>query len=142
MNSEVKLMENIIDDLWIVNNDGIVLFSSDEHTFDDNLFGAFLSAINMFVKEFSNDMLRNFEISDKRYVLIKEQNLLFVASTSNQVSDKSIKNKMNQVIERFLELYPQEFFKTWNYDTNEFDKFELETEIFPSNDVEEFLQAF
>ena len=135
-------MDNVIDDLWVVNNDGIVLFSSDEHGFDDNLFGAFLSAINMFVKEFSNDMLRNFEISDKQYVLMKEQNLMFVASASNNVSDKSIKNQMNQIIERFLELYPQEFFKTWNYDTNEFDKFELEIETLPSNDIEEFLEAF
>ena len=135
-------MDNVIDDLWVVNNDGIVLFSSDEHGFDNNLFGAFLSAINMFVKEFSNDMLRNFEISDKQYVLIKEQNLLFVASASNNVSDKSIKNQMNQIIERFLELYPQEFFKTWNYDTNEFDKFELEFETLPTNDLEKFLGAF
>jgi len=135
-------MDNVIDDLWVVNNDGIVLFSSDEHGFDDNLFGAFLSAINMFVKEFSNDMLRNFEISDKQYVLMKEQNLMFVASASNNVSDKSIKNQMNQIIERFLELYPQEFFKTWNYDTNEFDKFELEFETLPTNDLEKFLGAF
>ena len=135
-------MDNVIDDLWIVSNDGIVLFSNNDHTFDDNLFGAFLSAINSFVKEFSNDMLRNFEISDKRYVLIKEQNLLFVASTSNSVSDKSLKIQMNQIIERFLQLYPQEFFKTWNYDTNEFEKFELETETLPSNDLEEFLEAF
>ncbi len=135
-------MDNVIDDLWVVNNDGIVLFSSDEHGFDNNLFGAFLSAINMFVKEFSNDMLRNFEISDKQYILMKEQNLLFVASASNNVSDKSIKNQMNQIIERFLELYPQEFFKTWNYDTNEFDKFELEFETLPTNDLEKFLGAF
>ena len=139
MNSEVNLMDNVIDDLWIVNNDGIVLFSSDEHKFDDNLFGAFLSAINMFVKEFSNDMLRNFEISDKRYILIKEQSLLFVASTSNNVSDESIKNQMNQIIERFLQLYPQEFFKTWNYNTNEFEKFEAE--VLFTNDKEKLLEA-
>ena len=132
-------MENVIDDLWIVSNDGIVLFSNNDHTFDDNLFGAFLSAINSFVKEFSNDMLRNFEISDKRYVLIKEQNLLFVASTSNNVSDKSIKIQMNQIIERFLQLYPQEFFKTWNYNTNEFEKFEVE--VLPTNDIERLLEA-
>ncbi|MFX0070173.1 MAG: hypothetical protein ACFFAO_03695 [Candidatus Hermodarchaeota archaeon] len=134
-------MEKIIDDLWIITNDGLVIFTSSEHTFDDNLFGAFLTAINIFVKEISNDMLRMFEISDKRYILVKERNLMFVASSYIGINEDLIKEKMNLIIERFLKLYPRDFFEKWNHDTNKFLNFEIEMDNINQNRIEKLLKA-
>ena len=71
-------MTKLIQDLWILEDSGIVLFHRvfDEKV-DANLFGGLLSALNSFAEEISKSGLSIFVLSNKRFSLLKSKNYLF-----------------------------------------------------------------
>ena len=75
-------MAKLIRDLWIQKSDGIVLFSRVlNKKVEDQLFGALMSALNSFAEQLSEGGLSNFELSDKKFTIIRKKGLLFVCST-------------------------------------------------------------
>ena len=71
-------MTKIIQDIWILDDAGIVLFHRvfDENV-DVNLFGGLLSAMNSFAEEISKGSLSNFELAEKKFSILKKRNYLF-----------------------------------------------------------------
>lgn len=120
----------IIDNLWILLETGIVLF---KRIIDKNiktqLFGGLMSALNSFSERLSDGGLTNFEISNKRFILMKKNNIIFVASALKNVKEKRVIEKLNRVSEKFFELYPLEWIqKEWDSDISYFSDFEQEIE--------------
>ena len=124
----------VLQDIWILTNSGVVLFN---RVFDKNmktqLFGALMSALNSFAEKLSDGGLSNFELSNKRFVIMKRSGFLYVANASKKVKEKKVIEQMEKVSEKFFQKYPVDWFKTeWDNDISIFTDFE--------NDIEESLE--
>ncbi|TFF96138.1 MAG: hypothetical protein EU544_01300 [Promethearchaeota archaeon] len=99
-------MGKVLQDIWILNDAGIVLYNRvyDERV-DTQLFGALLSAINMFAEEISQGGLSNFELSDKAFTITKKEGLIFVANSNKKIKKKRINQELKIIIDQFIKEY-------------------------------------
>ena len=133
----------ILQDIWILSEAGIVLFHRiyDEN-FDDQLFGSLLSALNSFAEEVVKDGLSNFELQNKRFTILKKNRLIFIANSSNKVKEKKVIEELEEVIERFFNLYSPQMLENWDNDVSIFRRFEFEIEDSLEETIERFRKAF
>jgi len=116
-------MDKILQDIWILNQSGTVLWSRVINPkMDQQLFGALMSAIDSFAKEISNQGLTNIELTDKTFFLFKKQNLLFITNAPRKVKEKRIQQELKWISDKFLETYTNEL-KCWDKDTMVFSDF-------------------
>lgn len=126
-----------------MSEEGIVLFSRVFNPkVDDQLFGGLMSALNTFAETLSDGGLSNFELSDKRFALMKMNNLLFVANASLTVKDKKLREEIKKIAEKFFIKYSEDVFKNWNYDISLFYDFEKEIEDALKNPMKKFWNGF
>lgn len=96
----------VLQDIWILEKSGIVVF---HRVFDEivspQLFGAMMSALNMFAEQLTEGGLSNFELNNKKFTLIKKSELLFIANSSKGVNQKRINKILEKVSKKFLKLY-------------------------------------
>ena len=99
-------MSKSIQDIWILQNNGEILFN---RVFDEklntNLFGHLVTAMDSFAKELEEGDLSNFELSDKRFTIKKEKDLLFIINTSKKTDDKKAKKDLERISEKFFQSY-------------------------------------
>jgi len=134
----------ILQDLWILTNSGVVLFN---RVFDKNmktqLFGALMSALNSFAEKLSDGGLSNFELSNKRFVIMKKSSFLYVANANKKVKEKKVIEQMELVSEKFFQKYPIEWFKKdWDNDISVFSDFESEIEESLEDPIKKFWNGF
>lgn len=136
-------MTKLLRDIWILADSGIVLF---HRVFDESinatLFGGMLSAINSFAEELTRGGLSNFELANKRFSLLKKENYLFIANASKKYNSKKVKQELEILMNKFLNLYPQEILDNWNGDVRLFDGFEKEIEESLEILIEKLEKAF
>ena len=126
-----------------MSEEGIVLFSRVFNPkVDDQLFGGLMIALNTFAEKLSDGGLSNFGLSDKRFALMKMNNLLFVANASLDVKDKKLKDEIKKIAGKFFAKYPMDTIKNWNYDTSIFYDFEKEIEDTLKNPMKKFWNGF
>jgi len=96
----------LLQDIWILEKSGIVIF---HRVFDKSvspqMFGAMMSALNMFAEQLTEGGLSNFELNNKRFTIIRKGELLFIANSSNKVSHKKVDKQLSKVSKKFLKLY-------------------------------------
>lgn len=85
-------MVQVIRDLWVITEAGVVLF---DRIFDVrlnvDLFGGFMSAIMVLTKELtSRDRLSSFKLVDTQYIILKTKDLLFVGNSASNVKEKRV----------------------------------------------------
>ncbi|TFG01668.1 MAG: hypothetical protein EU540_03175 [Promethearchaeota archaeon] len=134
----------ILQDIWILTNSGVVLFN---RVFDPQLktqlFGALMSALNSFAERLAEGGLSNFELSDKRFIIMKKNDFLYVANSSTKVKPKRVIMQLEMVAEKFFELYPVEWFKTeWDNEVSTFADFEKEIKDLMEDPVKTFWESF
>ena len=136
-------MTKLIQDLWILEDSGIVLFHRvfDEKV-DANLFGGLLSALNSFAEEISKSGLSNFELSNKRFSLLKENNYLFIANASKKHNLKRVHKELEVIKDRFFDYYQDDVLNNWNGDTRLFNNFEKKIEESLEQIIEKLEKAF
>jgi len=117
----------ILNDIWILYESGVVVYSRMlEPRINPQLFGALMSALNLFAEQLSNGGITNFELSKLRFTIIKKKNFIFVANSSNKSKEKKVLNELSHISEKFFELYPEEVLEKWDNDINIFASFENE----------------
>lgn len=121
-------MVKVIRDFWIIVKNGIVVF---DHKYDQvvdvDLFGAFMSALNTYAEEIAEGGIKSFDIPPNTFTLIKEENFLFVATSSKKVKKKIVAEELKRIVEKFFNRYPKNFLKSWEYgDVKIFSEFETE----------------
>ena len=133
----------VLQDIWILTEAGIVLYHRiyDEN-FDDQLFGSLFSALNSFAEEVVKDGLSNFELHDKRFTLLKKNNLIFIANSSKKIKDKKVMEELKEIVEKFFNLYPPQMLENWDNDVSIFKKFEEEIEESLEETIDRFRKAF
>jgi hypothetical protein len=87
------------------------------------LFGALMSALNTFAEKLTNEGMTNFELSNIRFSIVKQNKFLFVASSSNKIKAKKVFNEIRTVSTKFFDLYPEEMLEKWDSNIDLFDNF-------------------
>ncbi|KKK44805.1 MAG: hypothetical protein Lokiarch_15160 [Candidatus Lokiarchaeum sp. GC14_75] len=117
-------MVQLIKDLWILTESGTTVFSRVlDPRINPQLFGALMSAINIFAEKLGKGGISNFEVSKIKFSIIKEKNFLFVVTSSKTIKSKKIYNELKYISTRFFELYPKEMLEKWNSDVGLFATF-------------------
>jgi len=135
-------LKPIFDDLWILTGSGVVVF---DHVVDvqlkSQLFGALMSALNSFAEQLAEGGLSNFELSEKRFIIMKKNEFLFVASTTKKVKEKTVINQLENIANTFFEKY-SDLLKNWDQDISVFSDFKKEIESSLNANVKKFWNGF
>jgi hypothetical protein len=136
-------MTKLLQDIWIVEDSGIVLFHRvfDEKV-DATLFGGLLTALNSFAEEITTGGLSNFELAGKRFYLLKQKNYLFIANASNKYTFKKVKIELDGIMQKFFELYSDTLLNNWNGDTSLFKNFDSKIEDSLEGIIKKLEEAF
>ena len=136
-------VEKVIQDIWILNEAGIVLFSRVFNPrVNDQLFGGLMSALNTFAENISDGGLSNFVIKDKKYIIMKQYGLLFIVNSSKNVKEKKVNEEMKSIVKKFFKIYPKEMLDTWNSDISIFADFEKHIKNSLQDTIDKFERAF
>jgi len=119
-------LAKVIQDLWILQQSGVVVYN---RVFDskvnEQLFGGLMSALHAFATELSSGGLTNFELSSIRFIILKDNEFLFVANSAKKVKEKKVQEELRKVADRFFDKYPVDWFKNdWDGDVSYFTDFE------------------
>ena len=102
-------MGKIIGDLWILTEYGLTVFSRvNGSKIDDQIFGGLMSALNAFAQSLSEGGMTNFEVSNMRFTILKNNHLLFVANSSKQVKSKKVLNELKIISKKFNKEFSEE----------------------------------
>jgi len=132
----------ILQDIWILNESGIVVFS---RVFNPNvneqLFGALMTALNSFANELARGGLSSFELSSMRFTIYKNKGFIFITNTDKKVKEKKVQAELQAVSERFFSKY-SEILPAWDSDISVFKDFKDEIEESLQNVIKKFEDAF
>jgi hypothetical protein len=88
---------------------GLVIFHREfDKVVSPQLFGAMMSALNMFAEQLTEGGLSNFDLKDTRFTTIKKMNLLFIATSSKKYNQKKVNKELEKLSIKFLKLYVDE----------------------------------
>ena len=133
----------LIQDIWIISEAGTVLFHRVfDKKVDEQLFGALMSALNMFAEQISTGGLSSFELKDKKYIFMKQNGISFIVNSSTKTQEKKVKEQMRNIISKFSNLYPKEFFNTWDNDIIIFKNFKEHIKDTLQETIDTFEKAF
>ena len=117
------LVPKILKDLWILTENGVVLFSRVfDQTINPQLFGGLMSALNTFAEKLTDGGISNFEMSDLRFVIVKRRSFLFIGSSLNKTKEKKVIEELKIISDMFFEVY-NEILINWDNDVNYFSDF-------------------
>ena len=137
------ILVKVLQDIWILTENGIVLFHRVfNEKVDEQLFGGLMAALNSFAEELVKTGLSNFELQNKRYTIIKRNNLLFIANSSKNVKEKKVTEELDIVANKFFELFSLDMLKNWDNDVNTFLVFENEIKNSLEETIKKFQDAF
>ena len=113
----------ILKDLWILTDNGVVLFSRVfDQTINPQLFGGLMSALNTFAEKLTDGGISNFEMSDLRFVIVKRRSFLFIGSSLNKTKEKKVIDELKQISDMFFEVY-RDILINWDNNVNSFSDF-------------------
>ncbi|NVM38052.1 MAG: hypothetical protein HWN81_20830 [Candidatus Lokiarchaeota archaeon] len=136
-------MEKIIQDIWILNDAGAVLYHRVfKKSLDEQLIGALMSALNLLAEELEKGGLSNFELKDKKYIFMKQHGISFIVNSSKKTKEKKVKEEMKSIVDKFFTLYPKEMLNNWDNDLSVFDDFEKHIKDSLQDTIDKFEKAF
>ncbi|MHA2391284.1 MAG: hypothetical protein ACXAEX_04890 [Promethearchaeota archaeon] len=119
-------MAKVLRDLWILTDSGTTVYSRViDPRVNPQLFGALMSALTTFAEKLTDGGISNFELSKIRFSIVKRLKFLFVASSSSKIKPKKIFSELNDISDKFFELFPLDMLKDWDSDVAVFDIFEI-----------------
>jgi hypothetical protein len=71
-------------------------------------FGAMMSALNSFAEQLTEGGLSNFELYNKKFTIVKKDNLTFIANSSKEFNQKKINRELEKISKKFLKLYSKD----------------------------------
>jgi len=116
-------LPRILIDIWILTDNGIVLYSKvSDQKVNPQLFGALMSALNKFAEKLTDGGISNFEMADLRFVIIKRRRFLFIASSSYKTKEKKVIDDLLLISDQFFKLYSETLIN-WDNDVDAFSDF-------------------
>ena len=118
-------MPKILKDLWVLTDNGIVLFSKGyDQKVNPQLFGALMSALNRFAEALSDGGISSFEKSDLRFVIIKRRSFLFIGSSLTKMKEKKVIEELMRISDTFFRVYAKDLIN-WDSDVSVFSNFDV-----------------
>ena len=135
--------KKIIRDIWIVSEDGIVVFSRVyKKALDEQLFGALLTALNSFAEEIAQQGVSNFEMSNIRFTILKKSHFIFIANSDKKVKSKKVLQELKNIITKFFNVYSKEIIDNWDNDISVFSNFDKQIEDSLEDSIKKMEEAF
>jgi len=137
-------MTKLLQDIWVLIQDsGIVLYHRvfDEKV-DVQLFGGLMSALNSFAEVLSKEGLTSFELSSKKFSILKRKNVLFIGNAPKDVKDRKIIEELNNIADKFFNTYGHDILEYWDGDITVFRNFEKKIENSLEDTIKKFEKAF
>ena len=132
----------MIQDLWILSDSGIVLFSRVFNPkVNEQLFGALMTALNTFATELTSGGLTSFELSSIRFTIMKNNKYMFVCNSARKVKEKHVIDELRRISESFLDLHSDDL-DNWDGDLGLFTGFEEHIEDSLEETIKKFQKAF
>lgn len=134
-------MGKILQDIWIFTETGISVFKRvfDPKQVNEQRFAMFLSAVNSFANQVYAGGISNFEVSDKKFSILKKNNFLFIGNTDPKIKNKKIINELEEISNKFFEIYPKDLLEHWNGDLSLFEHFENHIKDSIQNKINNFM---
>ena len=116
-----------IDEFWVINEGGLCLYNisvENEPNLDPGLFGGFVTAIDQFGENLSNDRIQKLNLGKNLIVFKKnlKNNLLFVGLTVKS-GEKKLRKVLYEIESKFLDKYSDELILNWDGDLSVFEDF-------------------
>lgn len=136
-------MAKLLQDIWIMEESGIVVFHRvfNEHL-DAQLFGGLMAALTSFAEKLTKGGLTQFELSDKRFTIIKKRGFLFIANSSKDIKEKKLIQELESIVIKFFDLYPAEILNSFNGEINKFSDFKKHVEDSLEDTIKKFQKSF
>ncbi len=113
----------VLQDIWILDISGIVIFHREyDKVVSPQLFGAMISALDMFAEQLAEGGLSNFDLQNTRFTIIKKSGLIFVANSSKQYKQKKVNKELKKISDKFIKLYSEKI-KRFNGEIGAFSDF-------------------
>ena len=113
-----------LQDLWILKEGGIVIFSKKGNTnINEQFIGGFISALSSFSKAILNEMLSYFATDNLKVKILSKNGFMFVGRFLKKVKDKQIMKELEFIIEKFFEFYHERKLYNIEVQINEFSEF-------------------
>ncbi|MBD3256397.1 MAG: hypothetical protein GF383_14970 [Candidatus Lokiarchaeota archaeon] len=130
-------MSKVIDDIWIIKKEGLVLFSIvNETKIAKELIGSMISALDCYADEFIKGNLTSIDMLTTRFFIKRFNDILLIATSSKK--ERKVNEALDKIGSRFLSLY-SDTLNNWNHDTNEFIEFKEEIQDILENPINKFL---
>ena len=131
-------MKKKIEDLWIITESGITLFShSFKKSLNPFLFGAFMSMINKYASSLSPKGLNCFETDDERFLFEKRNEILFIGSFPLNIKKRKAYRYLELIIMKFFEMYGKNLVEYFDGDISHYHGFKNELNIISQRDLPE-----
>ncbi len=129
----------MIENLWIlIQQGGVLVFSKNYIKLkinDDDLIAGFLSALDSFVKEATNDEIKSIIMEGRKFSYIVGDGLVIVISTNQSDNDVLIQDLLKDIKIKFFEKF-KENISNFSGNTSYFTNFDTELgEILPKSDI-------
>jgi hypothetical protein len=135
-------MSDILQDIWILTDSGVAVYSRVyDPKVNEQLFGALMSAINQFAEQVADGGISSFELSNKRFSIIRRGDFLFVANASAKEKEKKVKQELKKISSKFFESYSH-ILDDWDNDVSVFQGFEEKIEDSLDKTLKKFKTAF
>ncbi|WP_371804876.1 hypothetical protein [Candidatus Lokiarchaeum ossiferum] len=114
----------MIDRILVMNDAGISYFTwtSDDDDSDANLISGFLTALNMFAKGQSGEVIEEITLNLTTYIFDRYKDLIFVILTKDKEFEKIIRKILIQIRDTFLDLFLEKV-TNFNGDVGTFNPF-------------------
>lgn len=133
-------MAGILRDIWVLTETGTVVFSRVfDETLKEQLFGMLMSAIQSFAEEISTGGLSNFEMSKKRFSILKRNHFLFIGSSAPGKKEKKVLGELENISAKFFQLYGKDLLNGWDGSIDIFETFYDEINSSVEKKVQNFL---
>ena len=120
-------MLELTENLWIILDTGIVLFTDlEEEKVNPDLFGGLISVLDNFAEVTLKGGLEFFEIDPNIYGVIKKHHLLFLASSSQKINIIDLLSEIEIIVRKFFTLYSSDIRNKWDGNRDYFDSFKSE----------------
>lgn len=121
-----------IDEFWIINWNGIPLFSySPSEKLNQNFIGGFFSAIQAFAKgiteDFGKEYVKALSVGKFNYIFLANNihQLFFISKSNKKVKEKQISKHLRIIEKMFLEKF-ESLLTNFNGDVSSFEEFNYE----------------
>jgi len=114
-----------LQDLWILKEGGVVVFSKKNNkSINDQFIGGFISALSSFTKVILNDILSHFATHNLQVKILSKEGFMFVGRFPKKIKDKQVKKELDYIVSKFFEYFPQDQINKFGTDMKYYQKFE------------------